>query len=143
MIADPSAAKEVRHAARFVLGVQIQQDHRNPPVLVAASRRRAAPARRTPASTREPKAFAYDGTEPLQLITDKKPRESDEMFSSALEIDTQTVPRKRVIVSMGGKGCVGTNFRSGLAEWLHRLALAFPRCNLVANRKNGVAEAAP
>jgi hypothetical protein len=34
-----------------------------------------AAKRRTPASTAEPKAFAYDGTEPLQLMTDKKPRE--------------------------------------------------------------------
>lgn len=33
-----------------------------------------AAKRRTPASA-EPKAFAYDETEPLQLITDKKPRE--------------------------------------------------------------------
>jgi hypothetical protein len=32
--------------------------------------------------------------------------------------ETQTFPRKRVIVSMGGKGGVGkTNFMSGLAEW--------------------------
>jgi hypothetical protein len=34
-----------------------------------------AAKRRTPGSTAEAKAFAYDGTEPLQLITDKKPRE--------------------------------------------------------------------
>jgi hypothetical protein len=34
-----------------------------------------AAKRRTPVSTREPKTFAYDGTEPLQLITDQKPRE--------------------------------------------------------------------
>jgi hypothetical protein len=34
-----------------------------------------AAKRRTPASTAEPKAFAYDETEPLQLLTDKKPRE--------------------------------------------------------------------
>ena len=33
-----------------------------------------AAKRRTPAAA-EPKAFAYDGTEPLQLMTDKKPRE--------------------------------------------------------------------
>src|SRR6202030_4875275 len=32
--------------------------------------------------------------------------------------DPQTAPRKRVIVSMGGKGGVGkTNFMTGLAEW--------------------------
>ncbi len=34
-----------------------------------------AAKRRTPVSTREPKTFAYDGTEPLQLITDQKSRE--------------------------------------------------------------------
>ena len=34
-----------------------------------------AAKRRTPASTAEPKAFAYDETEPLQLLTDTKPRE--------------------------------------------------------------------
>ena len=35
----------------------------------------AAAKRRAPASTAEPKAFAYDETEPLQLLTDTKPRE--------------------------------------------------------------------
>jgi hypothetical protein len=30
--------------------------------------------RRAPASTAEPKAFAYDENEPLQLIADVKPR---------------------------------------------------------------------
>jgi hypothetical protein len=34
-----------------------------------------AAKRRAPASTTEPKAFAYDETEPLQLMTDRKPRE--------------------------------------------------------------------
>jgi cellulose biosynthesis protein BcsQ len=34
------------------------------------------------------------------------------------EADAHTAPRKRVIVSMGGKGGVGkTNFMTGLAEW--------------------------
>src|SRR6202521_751057 len=34
------------------------------------------------------------------------------------EADVHTAPRKRVIVSMGGKGGVGkTNFMTGLAEW--------------------------
>ena len=34
----------------------------------------AAAKRRAPASTAEPKAFAYDGTEPLQLMPDQKSR---------------------------------------------------------------------
>lgn len=40
------------------------------------------------------------------------------MVPSAVEIEPQTTIRKRVIVSMGGKGGVGkTNFMTGLAEW--------------------------
>jgi hypothetical protein len=34
----------------------------------------AAVKQRAPASAAEPKAFAYDENEPLQLITDDKPR---------------------------------------------------------------------
>src|SRR5437879_13786833 len=41
-----------------------------------------------------------------------------------IEADPQTARRKRVIVSMGGKGGVGkTNFMTGVAEWYqdHRI----------------------
>ena len=41
-----------------------------------------------------------------------------EMHVTEPGADAQTARRKRVIVSMGGKGGVGkTNFMSGLAEW--------------------------
>src|SRR5260370_13067213 len=41
-----------------------------------------------------------------------------EMYAAEPGADAQTVRRKRVIVSMGGKGGVGkTNVMTGLAEW--------------------------
>src|SRR5260370_35150037 len=54
-----------------------------------------------------------------------------EMTATEPGADAQTARRKRVIVSMGGKGGVGkTNFMTGLAEWYQEQQIPVPLLDL-------------